>query len=432
MLTPVHRPLERPAERDYGAEQPNLQGKGAFMSRSKTILALTIVLLVVWSNTALGSNGDPLTLGQANGATAGTTLSVKLKGAIDGLKVAVGATTGAAVLGQTSGAGSGLSGTASNANGFGATGSNTAVAHGSGAGGSFVGNHDTGVIGTSVDATSYGVWGRNTSGDAVYGQATGLGRGVHGRASDGIGVFGESGGASAGVAGRSSSGDGVTGTAQSGNGVHGTTQSFDSGVLGENTSGHGSGIAGRAGSAGMAVFGDNTGTGWAGYFADKVFVGGNLALGGSLQCAGCVSGAAVGKVSDSDQLDGIDSTGFIQGTGRADRQAIAIGPGDEVALGDALLGFLLLSYRCPVNQSDAGALTITNVSGDLANVFVEFGGPNPRYFQMLDGDSQQLGAVPTGDAFHIQAQGALGVMTVDVATVNRVDDCHAQAQALLT
>src|SRR5690242_11023411 len=73
----VRRPLERPADRDYGAGQANLQGKGASMSRSKTILALTIVLLVVWSNTALGSNGDPLRLGQANGATEGTTLTVK-------------------------------------------------------------------------------------------------------------------------------------------------------------------------------------------------------------------------------------------------------------------------------------------------------------------------------------------------------------------
>ena len=41
-------------------------------------------------------------------------------------------------------------------------------------------------------------------------------------------------------------------------------------------------------------------------------------------------------------------------------------------------------------------------------------------------------APPAGDSWSIQAQGALGVQTIQVATVHRASDCHAQAQALLT
>jgi large subunit ribosomal protein L7/L12 len=38
-----------------------------------------------------------------------------------------------------------------------------------------------------------------------------------------------------------------------------------------------------------------------------------------------------------------------------------------------------------------------------------------------------------GDSLHIQAQApGLGVVTIEVATVHRANDCHVQAQALLT
>ena len=61
------------------------------------------------------------------------------------------------------------------------------------------------------------------------------------------------------------------------NGVQGRTAApRASGVYGENTSGGGFGVRGRAGSTGHAVYGDNTGTGFAGYFEDKVHIGGAL------------------------------------------------------------------------------------------------------------------------------------------------------------
>jgi hypothetical protein len=219
----------------------------------------------------------------------------------------------------------------------------------------------------------------------------------------------------------------VTNTGSS-NGVQGLTGSFAaSGVYGENTSGFGFGVAGRAGDDGHAIYGDNTGSGFAGYFEDKVFLGGNLV------CSGCVGASDIsGPVDDSLKLGGIDPTGFIQGTGKAAGQAAAITPGVNLFLGPAMLGFLRLSYQCPNTLSNNGIFIIYNDSGSVANVFVESGAANPTYTQMAAGTQMNLGASATGDSFHIQAQGALGIITIEAATVNRATDCHAQAQALLT
>jgi hypothetical protein len=219
----------------------------------------------------------------------------------------------------------------------------------------------------------------------------------------------------------------VTNTGAS-NGVQGRTgDAGSSGVYGENTGGGGFGVAGRAGTAGHAIYGDNTGTGYAGYFEDKVYVGGKLV------CTGCVSGADVtGKVSDADTLDGIDSTGFVQGGGKATGQAIAEPPGAHMMLGPPMAGFLRLSYACPATLSNDGFFKIYNDSGSPANVFVESGTPNPSYFQLAVLGQITLPASASGDSFHIQAQGAPGILTIDAATVHRASDCHIQAQALLT
>jgi hypothetical protein len=219
------------------------------------------------------------------------------------------------------------------------------------------------------------------------------------------------------------------------NGVQGKTGSaIASGVYGENTGGGGYGVAGRAGSTGNAIYGDNTGSGFAGYFEDKVHVGGNVDVSGDLQCAGCVGASDIsGKVDDSEKLDGLDSADFIQGHGKAGGQALAEAPGVHLFLGPPLQGFLRLSYACPGSLASNGVLRIYNDSGSLANVFVESGDPNPSYSQLAPGGTRDLPASSTGDSFHIQAQGALGVQTIEVATVHRPssNDCHAQAQGVL-
>jgi hypothetical protein len=206
-----------------------------------------------------------------------------------------------------------------------------------------------------------------------------------------------------------------------GNGVQGRTgDPSASGVYGEHTSPGGYGVAGRAGTGGTAVYGQNVGTGYAGDFQGKVRVAGALE----------VNGAITGKASDADKLDGIDSTGFAQG--RTSAQAVAEGPGVHLFLGPPMAGFLRLSYQCPATLANNGLLRVYNDSGSVANVFLESGSPNPVYVQMAAGQFYDLTASQAGDSFHIQAQGAPGVLTIEAATVHRASDCHAQAQALLT
>ena len=67
-----------------------------------------------------------------------------------------------------------------------------------------------------------------------------------------------------------------------GNGVTGKSGSAGaSGVYGENNGG-GFGVAGRTGTSGSAIYGDNnTSTGWAGNFNGRVFVGADLQVGGA-------------------------------------------------------------------------------------------------------------------------------------------------------
>jgi hypothetical protein len=198
------------------------------------------------------------------------------------------------------------------------------------------------------------------------------------------------------------------------NGVQGlTTAGGASGVYGENTSGGGFGLAGRAGSSGHAIYGDNTGTGYAGYFEDKVHIG------GSLDCSGCVGASDLSET-------------YLKGSGSATGQALAVTPGANTFLGPPLNGFLRLSYFCPSPTTNTGFLWVYNDSGSIANVFIESGDANPTYHSMGAGANFFVPASPAGDSWHIQAQGAPGVQTIEVASVNRAGDCHAQAQGLLT
>jgi hypothetical protein len=216
-----------------------------------------------------------------------------------------------------------------------------------------------------------------------------------------------------------------TGTA---NGVQGVTEAaFASGVYGENTSGGGYGVAGRASGGGIGVYGDNTAGGYAGHFTQKVFVGAQLV------CAGCVEASDIGaKVNNAGQLDGIDSTGLVMGAGAAVGQAVAVQPKVNLFLGPTMLGFLRLSYSCPESRSSEGGLGIRNESGGTINLFTESGGDSTDFVDLQSGSTVRLTATPTGDAFRIQAQGALGVITVEAASVHRANDCHAQAQAVRT
>jgi hypothetical protein len=134
---------------------------------------------------------------------------------------------------------------------------------------------------------------------------------------------------------------------------------------------------------------------------------------------------------NADRLDGIDSTGFVQGI--ADGQAIAMAPNTIDFLGPATGGLLRLRYTCPFGLGGNGILRIINASTGLANIFVDSGLNNPDYFQLGSGGFIDYPAAPGGESFFIQAQGAPGVQAAQVATVHRSssNDCHAQAFMIL-
>ncbi len=148
-----------------------------------------------------------------------------------------------------------------------------------------------------------------------------------------------------------------------------------------------------------------------------------------------INESSLGKVGDSDRLDGIDSSAFMQvvSGGAADGQAIATAPNTIVFLGAAFAGFVRLRYSCPASLADNGILSITNSSAALANFFVDSGGVNPDYFQLGPGGFTNYAAEDGGESFFIQAQGSPGVAAIQVGTVHRAssNDCHAQALGVL-
>jgi len=138
------------------------------------------------------------------------------------------------------------------------------------------------------------------------------------------------------------------------------------------------------------------------------------------------------KVGDSDTLDGIDSSGFIHGGGVADGQAVDLAPNAVGFLGPEIGGLVRMRYSCPAAIGGNGVFRIINSSTSLANLFVDSGGVNPDFVQLGSGGFIDYPAAAAGDSFHVQIQGAPGVVSVVAATVHRgaTNDCHAQALGL--
>jgi len=160
---------------------------------------------------------------------------------------------------------------------------------------------------TAASGTTYGVYGESISpgGVGVYGRNTSSGSGVTGSSSTGDGVRGQSSGANKsgvygvnthsdgfGVYGRNTgSGTGVTGASSTGNGVRGESSGADkSGVFGVSAHPDGYGVYGRntaRGSGGYlgGIYGVHgyvpTLSEYAGFFEGKVWVRGDLSVGGA-------------------------------------------------------------------------------------------------------------------------------------------------------
>jgi len=146
------------------------------------------------------------------------------------------------------------------------------------------------------------------------------------------------------------------------------------------------------------------------------------------------------SAADAGTLDGLDSTGFIRGDGDAIRGTRAFAPGESVAtlvlsnLVQRPTGLRLqVSYLCPSDLTSDGTVNLHNYSGETLNVFSDNGGANPNDYVQLDHNqiySQPASA--SGEHITFSVQGNGGMATVEVVSVHRADDCHAQAQGLFT
>jgi hypothetical protein len=147
------------------------------------------------------------------------------------------------------------------------------------------------------------------------------------------------------------------------------------------------------------------------------------------------------KVTDlnADQIDGLNSTDFVQGSGVAISAARTVTKGNFFYLYDAFqkdrLG-LNVAYRCPDPLSNQGLLRFTNYTSGTVNVFSDNGSADPVYTTVAPGGSgatsdYDQATNPSGERITIQVQGSR-VGTVEVFSVHRANDCHAQAQALVT
>ena len=138
-----------------------------------------------------------------------------------------------------------------------------AISHGVGMEGITTGPVGAGVLGVGRSQNAVGVQGESTDGTGVVGRSPNA-VGVQGESTTGTGVVGRSLNAP-GMQGESTTAAGVEGRSTDSFGVGGASQTAD-------------GVVGSSGGSGSfaGVYGENTGSGWAGWFEGKTFVNGTL------------------------------------------------------------------------------------------------------------------------------------------------------------
>jgi hypothetical protein len=141
------------------------------------------------------------------------------------------------------------------------------------------------------------------------------------------------------------------------------------------------------------------------------------------------------KATDSELLDGKDSTQFVQGGGMAHRGALAIAPGTFPTIMET--PEIRIAYSCPGSDivSTNGILRIRNLgTTETVNLYSDNGGTNSNHIGTLapNGTFDQFAAAG-GEFVTFGVQGTF-VATVQVFSVHRDSDnkCHVQAQALIT
>lgn len=149
---------------------------------------------------------------------------------------------------------------------------------------------------------------------------------------------------------------------------------------------------------------------------------------------------------NADQLDSIDSTGFVQGKGNLWSASASAPPGEYPQLGFGPHGYFQMDYACPSDIATPGTLRFINASEQYAaRLFSDNGGANPafvtltKFIQNTTGYRYFQPAAPGGDGFTFSVRWTDGtLLTAWVFTVQRPAigrspaECLIQAQGVLS
>jgi hypothetical protein len=93
---------------------------------------------------------------------------------------------------------------------------------------------------------------------------------------------------------------------------------------------------------------------------------------------------------------------------------------------------VLLGYICPSTVANNGEVSFFNNGNTTLNVFTDNGGGNPSDFrQVPQSGSFTTPAAATGEHITFQAQDGVGRIRLEVFSVHRASDCHAQSLGVI-
>jgi hypothetical protein len=147
--------------------------------------------------------------------------------------------------------------------------------------------------------------------------------------------------------------------------------------------------------------------------------------------------ATAGKATNlnADKVDGFEGASFVQGGGTASQGKEAIPAGDNRTVLTTSNPNIQVRYICAMNTSEAGSLYISSpgATEDL-NILIDSSTfSSIQHFVISPNGSGAVSflAYPDGSHTTIQAQGT-NEATIEVFSFHRTNDCHVQAQALVT
>jgi hypothetical protein len=139
---------------------------------------------------------------------------------------------------------------------------------------------------------------------------------------------------------------------------------------------------------------------------------------------------------NSDKVDGRDSTDFVRGPGQAAGHALDLPEGSG---GTALFDFTELeglgstvAYNCPNPTTSQGTLTVLNDNDSSMNLFSDNGLADPVHTTIASGARHNQATNPSGEHITVQVWQGSRLATIEVFSVHSANECHVQAQALVT